>query len=169
MDKLNQLVNKAQNSAFYLWFLNVMLWKMVPFNKPHSLKIVAVSTHEIQIKLPYIKNNQNHIHGIHACALATLCEYTSGIMLLLNISPSAYRIILKNISMTYHYQGKMDVVAAFKMSQDWVDKEIVEPLKTADAIYKQLQVDVYDTQQNHICSGLINWQIKAWNNVKTKS
>jgi acyl-coenzyme A thioesterase PaaI-like protein len=169
MDKLNQLVAKAQNSGFYLWFLNTMLWKMVPFNKPHGLKIMTVSEREILIKLPYIKSNLNHIKGIHACGLATLCEYTSGLMLLLNISSSAYRIILKNINMTYHYQGKMDVQASFSISKNWVENEIITPLKTNESIFKQVQVDVYDTEQNHICSGLINWQIKPWNQVKTKS
>ncbi len=168
MDKLNRLVKKTQNSSFYLWFLNIMLWKMVPFNKPHSIKITTISEQEITVKMPYIKNNMNHIKGIHACGLATLCEYTSGLMLLLNMSSSEYRIILKNINMTYHYQGKMDVFAHFKITKEWVETEIVTPLKTTEAIFKQLQVDVYDAEQNHICSGLINWQIKAWNKVKTK-
>ena len=169
MEKLNQLVQKAEHSGFYLWFLNTMLWKMVPFNKPHGIKILSVSDQEINVKLPYIKENLNHIKGIHACGLATLCEYTSGLMLMINMPPSAYRIILKNINMTYHYQGKMDVTASFKISKDWVEKQIIDPLKTTEAIFQQVQVDVYDTEQNHICSGLINWQIKSWNKVKTKS
>ncbi len=168
MDKLNQLVKKAQNSPLYLWILNFMLWKMVPFNKPHRIKIISVSEQEITIKLPYEKNNLNHIKGIHACGLATLCEYTSGLMLLLNISSADYRIILKNINMTYHYQGKMDVITNYKITKEWVEQEIIEPLKGTEAIFKELLVDVYDLDKNHVCTGLINWQIKAWNKVKTK-
>ena len=70
--------------------------------------------------------------------------------------------------MTYHYQGKMDVFANFKISKKWVEQEVVGPLKTNEAIFKELKVEVFDAEKNHICSGLINWQIKSWKKVKTK-
>lgn len=168
MDKLNSLVLKAKESKFYMWLLNVMLLKTVPFNKPHQLKITNIGDEEITISAINKRVNQNHIKGIHACLLATLCEYASGLSLLLHLSPKEYRIILKNINMTYHYQAKSDVHVVFKLTKETVEENFIKPLKNSEAIFHEFTVDVYDTEKNHICTGLINWQIKAWKNVKMK-
>lgn len=169
MDQLHALVNKAKTSSFYMWVLNQALLRTVPFNGPHKIKVESISDdHTLRMYAPYVKNNKNHIKGIHACLLATLCEYVSGLSMLINLSPKEYRIILKNINMTYHYQAKSEVYVEFKLSQEIIEKEILEPLKQQEAIYKEFPVEVYDSQKNHICTGLINWQIKAWKNVKLK-
>jgi acyl-coenzyme A thioesterase PaaI-like protein len=167
MEKLNALVQKAKHSKFYLWVLNIMLLKTVPFNKPHQLKVLNIGSDEIIIGAAYKRFNQNHIKGIHACLLATLCEYASGLSLLLHLSPKEYRIILKNIHMTYHYQAKSNVQVTFKLTKDEVENNVVLPLKTSEAVFHEFKVDVYDLDKNHICTGLINWQIKAWKNVKS--
>ncbi len=168
MKELNALVQKAKHSAFYLWLLNKMLLRTVPFNKPHGLKILKIGEHELTIGAANKTSNRNHIKGIHACLLATLCEYASGLSLLLHLSPKEYRIILKNIHMTYHYQAKKNVQVVFKLSPDEVRQQFEIPLQTQEAIFHEFKVEVYDTDHNHICTGLINWQIKAWKFVKSK-
>ena len=70
--------------------------------------------------------------------------------------------------MTYHYQAKIDVLAKFKITPGWVEQEIIKPLQKKDAIFKELKVEIYDISDNHICTGLINWQIKSWDKVNTK-
>ncbi len=168
MDKLNSLIEKAKHSKFYLWVLNFVLLRTVPFNKPHNIRVVHIGDNELTMCAGNIKPNRNHIRGIHACLLATLCEYVSGLSLLANFSPKDYRIILKTIHMTYHYQAKTEVYVKFKISKQQIEEEILTPLKTQDAIFKEFPVEVYDAENNHICTGLINWQIKAWKNVKMK-
>lgn len=168
MEKLNALVQKAKTSAFYLWLLNVMLLKTVPFNKPHGLKVTHIGEDTLTIVARNKRSNQNHIKGIHACLLATLCEYASGLSLLLHLSPKEYRIILKNIHMTYHFQAKTDVHVTFKLTRAEVETQFIAPLKTSEALFHEFTVEVYDTANNHICTGLINWQVKAWKNVKMK-
>jgi acyl-coenzyme A thioesterase PaaI-like protein len=172
---LSDLIKKAETSAFNLWLLNNILWKKIPFNNPHKLTIEKIvlrtaggENSSLTISLPYKRKNQNHIGGIHACALATLCEYISGLTLMSSISEKEYRIILKNIKVTYHYQAKMKVQATFSLSEEFLQKEILEPLKTSDSIFKELHAEVYDMEKNHICTGMINWQIKRWEKVKTK-
>jgi hypothetical protein len=167
MDKLNALVQKAQHSKFYLWVLNFMLLRTVPFNNPHKLKIQTIADDGVTMFAGNIKNNRNHIKGIHACLLATLCEYVTGLSLLLHLSPKEYRIILKNIHMTYHYQAKSDVFVKFTISSE-EKQNILRALQKEEAIFKEYAIDVYDAAKNHICTGLINWQIKAWKNVKTQ-
>jgi hypothetical protein len=99
--------------------------------------------------------------------LATLCEYVTGLSLLTHLSPKEYRIILKNIHMTYHFQAKTGVFVKFTISSE-EKQNILRSLQTQEAIFKEYSVDVYDVNKNHICTGLINWQIKAWKNVKTQ-
>ncbi|MBI3520452.1 MAG: DUF4442 domain-containing protein [Bacteroidetes bacterium] len=168
MDKLNSLVAKAKQSSFYMWVLNMVLLKTVPFNKPHAIKVIHIGDNELTMRVKNTKPNQNHIRGIHACLLATLCEYVSGLSLLLHFSAKDYRIILKTIHMTYHYQAKTAVYVTFKITKEQIENEILGPLKTQDAIFKEFTVEVYDEDKNHICTGLINWQIKSWNKVKMK-
>lgn len=168
MDKLQTLVNKAKDSAFYMWVLNFVLLRTVPFNKPHRIKVIHIGEDVLTMMVQNIRPNRNHINGIHACLLATLCEYVSGLSLLIHFSPREYRIILKTIHMTYHYQAKTAVQVKFKISKQQIEDEILNPLKTQDAVFKEFPVEVYDTDNNHICTGLINWQIKAWKNVKMK-
>jgi len=165
---LSELLNKAEHSAFYLWVLNNILWRKIPFNNPHKIKIERIEKGALTVSIPYKRKNQNHIKGIHACALATLCEYISGLTLISSLSEKDYRIILKNISITYHYQAKMKVLTTFSLSRESIQNDIIEYLKTSDYIFKELKVELFDIQKNHICTGLINWQIKKWEKVKTK-
>ncbi len=167
MDKLNALVQKAQHSKFYLWVLNFMLLRTVPFNNPHKLKIQTIADDGITMFAANSKNNRNHIKGVHACLLATLCEYVTGLSLLTHLSPKEYRIILKSIGMTYHFQAKRDVFVKFNISSE-EKQNILRSLQKEEALFKEFTVDVYDSAKNHICTGLINWQIKAWKNVKTQ-
>jgi acyl-coenzyme A thioesterase PaaI-like protein len=167
MDQLNTLVQKAKHSALYLWLLNKVLLRTVPFNKPHALKVRKIEEGGLVIGAENRRSNRNHIHGIHACLLATLCEYASGLTLLLHLSPKEYRIILKTIQMTYHYQAKKNVSVTFRLSKEEVETKIKVPLQSQEALFHEFKVEVYDADQNHICTGLINWQIKAWRHVKT--
>lgn len=166
--KLSNLLAKAGKSTFWLWTLNIILWKKVPFNNPHKIKIIKIENGGLVLLLPYKRKNLNHIKSIHACALATLCEYISGLALMSSISEKEYRIILKNIHMTYHYQAKMDVVASFSLPDGFIKNEIIEPLQVSGSVMKELIVEAYDSTKNHICTGKINWQIKKWEKVKTK-
>ena len=168
MNKLNRLIAKTRNSSFYLWLLNLVAKHVVPFNKPHSFTIKHITDQSIVIELPYKKANLNHVKGIHACALATLCEYCTGVVLLSSTDASLYRIMLKNINMTYHYQAKSTVHAKFELTKDWIEANIISPLKNTEAVFSEFKIEVYDIGNNHICTGIINWQIKSWKNVKTK-
>ena len=169
MNRLQQQIEKAAHSGFRLWLLNIALLRLVPFNKPHNLKITAVKKDGITVTARNINKNKNHIGGIHACVLATLCEYVSGLSLLSKLDPKQYRIILKHIHMTYHYQAKKPVSVTFGLTQEEIAQSILQPLGTEEKIFREFIVEAYDTDQNHICTGKINWQIKAWKNVKTSA
>lgn len=169
MIQTNALIEKAKSSKFYLKMLNYALSRVIPFNRPHGFRIGKINDDGIEVKLPYKNSNLNHIKGLHACALATLSEFTTGLMLLNDMDSSKYRIILKSIHIDFHYQGKMDAVAKFGLTEQWIKDNVFTPLETNPSVVVVCDIKTYDIEGNHLTTGAIEWQIKAWKNVNTKS
>ncbi len=165
----NTLVQKAKNSTFYLWVLNVALDRMIPFNKPHGFRVKEITDFSIKTLLPYRRKNFNHIRGIHACAMATVSEFTTGFLLISKLDAKKYRLIMQRLEMDYHFQGKMDAYATFSISAEWLEDKIYTPLKTNDAVLIPCEVKIRDEKGNHLTTGTIFWQVKDWAKVKIKT
>lgn len=165
---INTILRKAQHSSFYLRLLNMGLSRMIPFNKPHGFKVIEIKDDVLKTLLPYRKSNFNHIKGIHACALATVSEFTTGFLMVSRIDPKKYRIIMKTMEMDYHYQGKMDAIAVFTISENWLEEKIYKPLKDTESIVVICEIKIHDKKGNHLSTGKIHWQVKSWDKVKTK-
>ncbi len=162
------IIQKAKTSKFYLRILNMGLYKMIPFNKPHRFRVSEVDDYRVKILLPYRRSNFNHIKGIHACALATVSEFTTGFVLVGRLDAKKYRIILKTLEMEYHYQGKMDCHGEFEISEQWMNDEIYTPLQSSESTVVVCEVKIHDSVGNHISTGQVHWQVKSWDKVKTK-
>jgi hypothetical protein len=165
---LQKLLRQAEVSSFYRWVLNRGLNYTIPFNRPHRFKVLEISNQHLKIKLPYRRSNFNHIRGIHACALATVSEFSTGLLLIKRLDPSKYRLIMQRLEMDYHYQGKMDSTATFAITEEWLDQQIFTPLQTRDSVVVTCEVKIHDTAGNHLTTGKVYWQIKDWKKVKTK-
>ncbi len=165
----NVIVAKAKVSSFYKALLNFALDRMIPFNKPHGFKIVEISDYSLKTLLPYKRRNFNHIRGIHACAMATVSEFTTGFLLISRLDAKKYRLIMQRLEMDYHYQGKMDAFASFTISEEWMHTNIFTPLQTQEAIIIPCEVKIHDNQGNHLTTGKVFWQVKEWSKVKTKA
>lgn len=163
-----KIIEKAKHSPLYLKLLNWSLNAMVPFNKPHGLRITAIQDDALKTLLPYKRKNLNHIKGLHACALATISEFTTGFMLVSKLDARKYRLIMQRLEMDYHYQGKMDATAEFSISDEWMTENIYDPLKTLDAVMVPCEVKIHDVAGNHLTTGKVYWQIKHWRNVRLK-
>jgi len=165
----SNFIERAKHSKFYLWLLNAGLARMIPFNKPHGFRILEIGDYHLKLLLPYKRKNLNHIRGIHACALATISEYATGLLLISKLGFDTYRIIMQRLEMDYHYQGKMDATAEFTISQEWLEQQIFEPLKSQESVNLICEIKIYDTKSNHLTTGKVHWQIKEWKRVKTKT
>ncbi|CAN5493839.1 hypothetical protein BH11BAC2_BH11BAC2_24960 [soil metagenome] len=140
---------------------------MNPFNGPHQFAVSKIEPKTLELTIPYIRKNKNHLNGIHACALATACEYISGLSLTRHLSIDEYRIILKDIQMTYHYQAKMEATIRYSLPDEEIEN-LKKVLSTEDATFRWYTVEIYDRNQHHICTGKIHWQIKPWSKTKVK-
>ena len=164
-----KILEKAKHSSFYLMLLNWSLGRMVPFNKPHGFKIIEIGEYRLKIIMPYRKSNFNHIRGLHACGLATISEFATGFLLLSSLDMKKYRMIMQRLEMNYHYQGKMDAVAEFVISKEWLEEKVIKPLQTQEAVVVPCEVKIHDVKGNHLTTGMVFWQFKDWAKVKTKA
>ena len=165
--KLIKLIDKAKHSKLKLFILNTLLSYGIPFNKPHGIKVVKITNNSVQTFIKSRRINHNHIRGIHACALATISEFASGLMLLSRLDPSEFRIIMKTISVNYHYQAKKNVISTSKLSEEKLE-EIKGSLRGSPSTEIEMLSECYDDDNNHICTAQIIWQIKSWSAVRTK-
>ena len=100
-------------------------------------------------------------------ALATLSEFTTGLLLLRVLGTKKYRIILQDINIQYHYQGKMNAIAKFGMNKQQVTEQITQPLTEVNSVVVPCEIVTLDLQGNQLTSAIIYWQLKPWEQVKT--
>lgn len=165
---LARIFDKAKDSKRWLWMLNLGLARMIPFNKPHRFRIVSVTDTELKVRLPYIRKNFNHIRGLHACALATVSEFCTGLVLISRLDSQKYRLIMQRMEMDYHFQGKMDSYATFSITEEWLNEQIINPLVSQDSVVVNCEIKIHDKEGNHLTTGHIFWQVKDWKKVRTK-
>ena len=161
-------INRAHKSKFHLWVLNFVGGFIIPFNQPHGIKILDLRKSDIKVKAPFKRLNKNHLNGIHACLLATLCEFCTGFLLISNLDPKQYRLILKSLKVDYLYQAKKDVFAHFHIDEAKLMAQLRNDLNASGVTELTCEIKITDTDNNHICTGFITWQIKDWSKVKTK-
>lgn len=166
MASLKKLLDAANKSPLNRWIVNRILWHKIPFNKPHQPTIRAIHANGATIGLAFKKQNKNHLNSIHACALITLAEYTSGLVLLAALGPESYRLIMKSIDAVFHYQAKTDVISHFELSDQEI-QQIKTSLTHQEAILLPLSIPIYDQANQIVCTVNVNWQLKNWQAVKT--
>lgn len=164
---IERLITRASKSKFQLWKLNRILWLGIPFNKPHKFRIKEIELGYAKISLPYKRSNLNHLKTIHACAMATCSEYVCGLVLGTRFSFNEYRLIMREIHMEYHYQGKMDAFCEFQFSKDEFE-QVQSALNGTDAHDIQLKINCIDKEGNHLSTATVVWQIKPWSKTKSK-
>jgi len=165
---IDKHLSAARKSKFGLFKLNFGLGFIIPFNRPHKIKISEIGEDYIKTIIPYKRKNMNHIKGIHACGLATAAEFASGFHLLTKLDSKKYRLIMESLEMKYHYQAKSAVYAVFEADNHWIKTNVLDPLTGAEKVFVKCEIKLTDSQGNHVATGYTNWQIKDWSVVKTK-
>jgi acyl-coenzyme A thioesterase PaaI-like protein len=122
----------------------------------------------MQVRIPWWRVNRNHIRGIHACALATGAELCSGLSLLEHIDPKRYRLIMRSLHMDYHYQAKTAATATASPAAEDIARQVLQPLESGGTVDHVSRVELHDAQGNHLASATITWQVKRWDQVRTR-
>ncbi len=151
-----------------LMILNKVLRFGIPFNAPHGFKIKTLNRDAVVISLPNSRKNHNHIGGIHACAMATVGEYCAGMSLLTSFGISKYRLILSELSVKYTYQGRVDLEGICSPNQIDVDS-VSKGLEVHGKYLQELKTIIRDLKGKEVAEVTTVWQLKNWEQVKTKS
>jgi acyl-coenzyme A thioesterase PaaI-like protein len=165
---LPRLIVKARKSTGWLWFLNVMMRWIVPFNRPHGFSIIELGEERVRTGADYRRSNHNHIHGIHACAIATVAEFSAGLLLLSRLEPARYRLIMSKLDVDYIYQAKQRIVADTNLSSQVLQDTVLQPLQTQESCSIVMETYVSDKVGNQVAIAHTTWQIKRWDKVRTK-
>lgn len=165
---LSRIYQKAIHSNFYRFLLERGLGRFVPFNRSHRFKVDLITNQSLRIRAPYRKSNLNHLNGIHACAMATIAEISSGLLLIGTLDPKRFRLILQSLHLDYHYQAKTAAIARFEISDEWLQDRVLEPLENTDRVFVDCTIPVFDTNDKQVATAIARWQIKDWKAVKTK-
>ncbi len=166
--KLPGLLEGARKSPWRLRLLNLFLGRLIPFNHPHGVRILKLGTEHVKTTAPYTRKNQNHLRGVHACCIATVAEFSSGLLFLSRLNPSGYRLIMAHLEIDYHYQAKSAIIAETCISEQQLKDDILKPLAETDKLLFTQVTEVHDAQQHHIATARVTWQIKRWDVVKTR-
>jgi len=166
--RLPGLLQKARTSPLQLRLLNLLLGRVIPFNRPHGFAIERIEKDKIVTRARNRRRNHNHIRGIHACAIATIAEFSSGLILLAKLDPARYRLIMSGLEVDYLYQAKQNIYATTTLDEQRLEEEILQPLQNTDTVSISQQTLVTDQQGNLVARARITWQIKSWDKVRTR-
>ncbi len=122
---MKNIFEKARTSSWGLFLLNQAFFWKLPFNRPHGIRIVSVDETGLTAMLPFRRNNLNHLGTLHACALATLAEFTAGTELWRRLEQKGFRLVLQSLHMTYTAKATEKVYARFG---DKLDKNTTQAL-----------------------------------------
>lgn len=166
---LPKLIENARKSDRWLMVLNRLMRLLIPFNSPHGVKILEMGLNRVRTSAPYQRKNFNHVRGMHACVIATIGEFSAGLMLLSRLDPTRYRLIMASMEVDYLFQGKMELIAETELDEISLQSEIFDPLNEKSTIYKTLQTLVTNSDGRKIARVKTTWQIKAWDKVRTRT
>jgi acyl-coenzyme A thioesterase PaaI-like protein len=146
--------------------LTRVFWRWIPFNRPHRFRIVALAPGRAQVSASLRRANRNHLGTLHACALATIGEFSAGLALLGAFSPSEYRLIMSRLEVDYTRRANTEVLAASTIeSQDLV--EIRQRLGDGEVVTRWMTSELKNTSNDVVATVRTQWQIKAWSATKS--
>ena len=145
-----------------VFWLNAVFKRILPCNAPHGIRVLAFSDEEVRVALPDRRANRHHLRGTHACAIATACEFCSGLAVLAQFDMKDYRLI-----MTRPVKG--GCVAKADISPN-LRAEVQQLIKSsADGTARFVMPSVLlDASGETVARATVHWHVKAWDDVKYK-
>lgn len=136
-----------------------LMQEVIPFNRPHRLRVVKLSEQECQVSLPWRRRNLNHLRTMHACALATAAEYASGLCVLSALGIENKRLIMSDLAMTYRRRAESACLATAKLPDSEL-KDLKAELEREGRGSFVLRSTVKDAEGEVVADAEITWHVK---------
>ncbi|MBO75056.1 MAG: hypothetical protein CMD33_07270 [Flavobacteriales bacterium] len=169
---LNQLFYRSLEAAKQgkVFWLNAVFKRILPFNAPHGIRVLSFNDNEVRVTLPDRRVNRNHLKGTHACAIATACEFCSGLAVLAQFDMKDYRLIMNRLEVDYlRRPSKGACVAKADISPNLREEvqELVD--ESADGAARFVMPSMLlDASGKEVARATVHWQVKPWTKVKYK-
>ena len=147
--------------------LSRIMQEVIPFNRPHRISVVKLSSETCVVSLPDRRRNRNHLGTMHACAMATAAEFVSGLNVLEAFDITQYRLIMGRLEVDYLRRPKGCCTA----TSSWGDGKLqmVKSDISADGVASfTLTSVVLDSLDMKVAEATIHWQVKSWEKVRVK-
>ena len=155
---LQRQIDKAK-SGRVSWMSRIMQ-EVIPFNRPHRLRIHSISVDACEVILPWRRRNLNHVGIMHACALATAAEYASGLCVLSAIGVENVRLIMSELNIEYRRRAESTCVARAEFPSASLE-EIVSELTEKGRCSFVLRSEVRDGDSEVVAKAEITWHLKS--------
>lgn len=164
----NWALERAKRGQFF--WLNAIFRRILPFNAPHGIRIRSFDAGAVQVMLPSRRANQNHLKGMHACAIATACEFCSGMAVLSRFDMSSYRLIMNRLEVDYMRRPTKGDCTAHAEIPATLAAEISTMMEEATdgAARFQMESILKDREGNEVAKAMVHWHVKAWDDVRFK-
>lgn len=148
--------------------LNAVFRSILPFNVPHGIRVRSFSEREVRVALPDKRANRNHLKGMHACAIATACEFCSGLAVLAQFEMQSYRLIMHRLEVDYTRRPAKGTCEARAVIPEGFKDEVLGLIEaSADGAARFVMPStLYDMQGEAVAHAVVHWHVKAWNAVK---
>jgi acyl-coenzyme A thioesterase PaaI-like protein len=130
------------------WLFSRAFGRIAPFNSVISPQVIDVEPGRARIAMRERRRLHQHLRSVHAGALFTLAECTSGLTLSASI-PDTMRIIVTNISIDFQKKAHGLIVAEGRC--DIPDPEVEQDF--------QVDVTLTDEAGDTVAEAVVDWRI----------
>lgn len=150
--------------------LNAVFRRILPFNVPHGIRVTSFGETEVRVALPDRRANRNHLNGMHACAIATACEFCSGLAVLAQFEMKEFRLIMNRLEMDYSRRPVRGACEArAHIAPDLKEQVLRLMAESEDGAARFIMPSVLvDSSGQEVARAAVHWHVKAWEDVKYK-
>lgn len=130
------------------WLFNRMIGRMVPYTGALGARVEELRPGHAKISLTQRRGIENHLHSVHAVALANLVEMTTGLAML-TVLPDSARGIAVHLSVDYLRKARGRLIA-----------ECTCELPSGREEEVTLRADVTDAGGEVVARGEARWLIR---------
>ena len=149
------------------FLLSKIFKKAIPFNDQHDFEIIEVTQDSVSTQCDYKRKNMNHLKGIHACAIATIGEYSAGLIISKKLGLADYRMIMKDIKVEYIKQARENVISTATL-RDAQIMDLKNELESKDKVEVVIESVIKNESSEVSAKCQTSWQLKTWETVSFK-
>jgi acyl-coenzyme A thioesterase PaaI-like protein len=138
-----------------------------PFNSHLKARILDWSRESTTLEVRLHRGVKNHVGGIHAGAIFTLGETCAGLIIIKNFSFNEYRPIMSDVTVHFSKQARGTIVGVARVDRASLSK-VEQGLKKGLPQMLELDTEILNSKNELIASVKTKWQIKSWDQIKTK-